>query len=62
MAAVGAGLTRTRSAARISADPAWRVLREVREGRVLAYDTLLVWQPSTRLGEAARSLQALLQK
>lgn len=55
-------LTGPKSAARISADPAWRVLRAVREGRVLAYDTLLVSQPSTRLGEAARSLQALLQK
>jgi len=33
----------------------------VREGRVLAYDTMLVSQPSTRLGEAARSLSALLR-
>lgn len=54
-------LTGPKSAARISADPAWRVLRAVREGRVLAYDTMLVSQPSTRLGEAARSLRALLQ-
>lgn len=54
-------LTGPVSAARISTDPAWRVLRAVREGRVLAYDTMLVSQPSTRLGEAARSLQALLQ-
>jgi ABC-type Fe3+-hydroxamate transport system substrate-binding protein len=54
-------LTGPVSAARISADPAWRVLRAVREGRVVAYDTTLVSQPSTRLGEAARSLRALLR-
>lgn len=54
-------LTGPASAARIATDPVWRVLRAVREGRVLAYDTMLVSQPSTRLGEAARSLRALLQ-
>jgi len=54
-------LTGPVSAARIKGDPAWRVLRAVREGRVLAYDTMLVSQPSTRLGEAARSLSALLR-
>jgi ABC-type Fe3+-hydroxamate transport system substrate-binding protein len=53
-------LTGPTSAARIKADPAWRVLRAVREGRVLAYDTMLVSQPSTRLGQAARSLSALV--
>jgi ABC-type Fe3+-hydroxamate transport system substrate-binding protein len=55
-------LTGPVSAARIRSDPAWRVLRAVREGRVLAYDTTLVSQPSTRLGEAARSLLALLRQ
>lgn len=48
------------SATRIRNDPTWRVLRAVREGRVLVYDTNLVSQPSSRLGEAARSLAALL--
>lgn len=54
-------LTGPTSAARIRSDPSWRVLRAVREGRVLAYDTTLVSQPSTRLGEAARSLQGVLR-
>ncbi|MEO6446753.1 MAG: helical backbone metal receptor, partial [Gemmatimonadaceae bacterium] len=47
-------------AARIAADPRWRTLRAVREGRVLAYDTSLVARPSMRLGEAAHSLAGLL--
>lgn len=45
---------------RILADPAWRPLRAVREGRVLVVDTALVGRPSVRLGEAARALAALL--
>lgn len=53
-------LTGPTSAARIRRDRAWQVLRAVREGRVLAYDTLLVSQPSSRLGEAAASLARLL--
>ena len=53
-------LTGPVSAARIRQDPAWRVLRAVREGRIVVYDTTLVSQPSTRLGQAARALAALL--
>ena len=40
----------------ILADPSWRALRAVREGRVLAIDQELVARPSVRLGEAAVSL------
>jgi iron complex transport system substrate-binding protein len=40
--------------------PAWQTLRAVREGRVLALDTALVWRASTRLGEAAASIARLL--
>ena len=45
---------------RLAADPRWRALRAVREGRLLAYDTMLVSRPSLRLGEGARSLARLL--
>lgn len=48
------------SASRILKDTQWRALRAVREGRMLTYDTLLVSQPSTRLGRAARFLAALI--
>jgi iron complex transport system substrate-binding protein len=37
----------------------WRVLRAVREGRVLVFDTALVGRPSVRMGEAALSLARL---
>jgi ABC-type Fe3+-hydroxamate transport system substrate-binding protein len=37
-------------------DPRWRTLRAVREGRVLAMDTAIVWRASVRLGEAAASI------
>lgn len=53
-------LTTPKGRERILANTRWRALRAVREGRVLAYDTLLVSQPSTRLGEAAASLAVLL--
>jgi ABC-type Fe3+-hydroxamate transport system substrate-binding protein len=46
--------------ARLGQDARWAPLRAVREGRVLAYDTMLVARPSMRLGEAARSLAQLL--
>jgi iron complex transport system substrate-binding protein len=46
--------------ARILADPRWKALRAVREGRVLAYDTNVVGRPSVVLGEAAVSLARLL--
>lgn len=45
---------------RYLADPRWRGLRAVREGRVLAVDTMLVFRPGPRLGEAARSVAELL--
>jgi iron complex transport system substrate-binding protein len=47
-------------AERLRADPAWRSLPAVREGRVLVVDTTLVGWPAVRLGEAARSLARLL--
>jgi ABC-type Fe3+-hydroxamate transport system substrate-binding protein len=40
--------------------PRWQTLRAVRQGRVLAMDTALVWRASTRLGEAAASIARLL--
>ena len=46
--------------ARIVGDPAWQNLRAVRNGRVLAIDTTLVFRPSLRLGEAALSLARLI--
>ena len=52
-------LTGPRSAERLRASREWQGLRAVREGRVLAFDTTLVSQPSSRLGEAARSLADL---
>jgi len=48
------------SRARYLADPRWRALRAVREGRLLAVDTMLVLRPGPRLGEAARSFALLL--
>ncbi|HEV7993667.1 MAG TPA: helical backbone metal receptor [Gemmatimonadaceae bacterium] len=48
------------SRARYLADPRWRTLRAVREGRVLSVDTMLVLRPGPHLGEAAQSLAALL--
>jgi ABC-type Fe3+-hydroxamate transport system substrate-binding protein len=41
-------------------DPRWRTLRAVREHRVLAMDTALVWRAGVRLGEAAASIARLL--
>jgi ABC-type Fe3+-hydroxamate transport system substrate-binding protein len=40
--------------------PTWRVLPAVRNGRVFAYDTVLVGRPSVQLGAAALSLANLL--
>lgn len=53
-------LTSPRAAERIRNSPAWRSVRAVREGRVLVIDTGLVARPGVRMGEAARSLRALL--
>lgn len=46
--------------AAVARAPRWRALSAVREGRVLAMDTLLVARPGVRLGEAAVSLARLL--
>ena len=40
----------------------WRAVPAVREGRLLIVDTLLVGRPGIKLGEAARSLRALIFK
>jgi ABC-type Fe3+-hydroxamate transport system substrate-binding protein len=48
------------SRARYLADPRWRALRAVREGRLVSVDTTLVFRPGPRLGEAARSIALLL--
>lgn len=45
---------------RILASPRWRTLRAVREGRVFAYDTMVVGRPSVTLGKAAHNLASLL--
>jgi len=45
---------------RFLSDPRLRAMRAVRLGRVLAVDTNLVLRPGPRLGEAARSLAALI--
>ena len=46
--------------AQIKADPTWQVVRAVREGRVVAYDTNVVFRPSVRLGEGAVAFEKLL--
>jgi ABC-type Fe3+-hydroxamate transport system substrate-binding protein len=53
-------LTGPVSAARLRVAREWQGLRAVREGHVLAFDTTLVSQPSSRLGEGAKSLADLL--
>jgi iron complex transport system substrate-binding protein len=50
------------SAKKLRASPLWRSVPAVREGRLLIVDTLLVGRPGVRLGEAARSLRALILK
>lgn len=50
------------SANKLRASPLWRSVPAVREGRLLIVDTLLVGRPGVRLGEAARSLRALILK
>ncbi|GLC26543.1 ABC transporter substrate-binding protein [Roseisolibacter agri] len=46
--------------AEVRADPAWRSLAAVRDGRVLVVDTAVVYRPAVRLGEAAVNLARLL--
>lgn len=45
---------------RIEGEARWRIVRAVREKRVLVVDTVVVARPSVRLGEAAVSLAKLL--
>jgi len=45
---------------KIKDDRRWRIVRAVRDGKVLVVDTVLVGRPSVRLGEAAVSLAHLL--
>jgi ABC-type Fe3+-hydroxamate transport system substrate-binding protein len=47
-------------AEKIAGDPRWRIVRAVRDGKVLVVDTVVVARPSVRLGEAAVSLSNLL--
>jgi ABC-type Fe3+-hydroxamate transport system substrate-binding protein len=47
-------------AQKIEADRRWRIVRAVREGKVLKVDTVLVGRPGVRLGEGAVSLANLL--
>lgn len=49
-----------KAAAELLEDPAWRVVRAVRERRVVSYDTNKVARPSVQLGMAARELQRVL--
>jgi iron complex transport system substrate-binding protein len=46
--------------AHMIADPRWRTLRAVREGRVLVFDTTIVNGPSARVGASAVALARLL--
>lgn len=46
--------------ARILADPRWRSLRAVREGRVLIFDTTIVNGPSARVASSALALARIL--
>jgi ABC-type Fe3+-hydroxamate transport system substrate-binding protein len=48
------------SAKRLRESATWRAVPAVRAGRLLIVDTLLVGRPGVRLGEAARSLRALI--
>jgi iron complex transport system substrate-binding protein len=48
------------SSERMRAQPAWRALRAVRDGRIVVFDTMLVGRPGVRLGEAAVSIARLL--
>jgi ABC-type Fe3+-hydroxamate transport system substrate-binding protein len=50
------------SAQKIRESATWRAIPAVKAGRLLIVDTLLVGRPGVRLGEAARSLRALILK
>lgn len=55
-------LVGTVSGQRLRDNVLWRSIPAVREGRLLVVDTVLVGRPGVRLGEAARSLRALILK
>jgi iron complex transport system substrate-binding protein len=46
----------------LRANPLWQSVPAVRKGNLLIVDTLLVGRPGIKLGEAARSLRALILK
>lgn len=48
------------TAATIRNHPGWRAVRAVREGRVIALDTMIIGRPGVRMGEAARYLRRTL--
>lgn len=48
------------SAGALRASPLWQAVPAVRKGKLLIVDTLLVGRPGIKLGEAARSLRALI--
>jgi iron complex transport system substrate-binding protein len=47
-------------ARQIKSDPRWRIVRAVRNGKIIVVDTGMVARPSVRLGEAAVSLAKAL--
>ncbi|MGQ0640932.1 MAG: ABC transporter substrate-binding protein [Gemmatimonadaceae bacterium] len=48
------------TARHVRADPQWRAVPAVRDGRIAVFDTMIVGRPSVRVGEAALSLARLL--
>jgi ABC-type Fe3+-hydroxamate transport system substrate-binding protein len=50
------------SAKKLRESATWRAIPAVKAGRLLIVDTLLTGRPGVRLGEAARSLRALILK
>lgn len=48
------------SARSLRTDARWQAVAAVRAGRILVVDTALIGRPGVRMGEAARSLRALL--
>lgn len=53
-------LSSARSRDRLLADPRWKTLRAVREGRIVVFDSAIVTGPSARVGASAVSLARLL--
>jgi iron complex transport system substrate-binding protein len=52
----------TASTARLKAEPGWRDLRAVREGRVAVVDADLMNRPGPRIGETARRMREALDR